>query len=175
MTGWSDAPDVAASLPAVASHDTRAAQPFARAWPGGPRVDLLIACALWAAGFCVAASYMTAFNRRGGVADFGQPEFGAAVALACGKGFVNLGYTATPGLARFLARDSDTFSCDELTGVSGGELNITQRLYRYLMSTVALVWAIRGVSWSGLWPLFALLFACVMASAYGAIFPVRSF
>jgi len=127
----------------------------------------MIACVLWTLGFCVAASYMTAFNRRGGVADFGQPEFGAAVALACGHGFVNLGYTATPGLARFLARDRDTFSCDELSGVSGGELNITQRLYRYLMSTVALVWAVRGVSWSGLWPLFALLFACVMASAYG--------
>src|SRR5437867_9678852 len=117
---------------------------FARAWFSGRRMDLLVACALWALGFCVGSSYMRTFNRRGGVADFGQPEFGAAVALACGHGFVNLGYTATPGLARFLARDRDTFSCDELTGASGGELNITQRLYRYLMCTVALVWAVRG-------------------------------
>jgi hypothetical protein len=140
---------------------------LARGWLGGRRGDLLVACALWALGFCVAASYMRTFNQAGVVADFLQPEFSAAVALACGKGFVNLGHTATPGLARFLARETDTFSCEELTSVRGGELTTTQRLSRYLMSASALVWALGGVSWSGLWPLFAVLFACVIASAYG--------
>lgn len=139
----------------------------ARAWLSGSRADLLVACALWVLGFSVGSWYMAAFNRIGGVADFGQPEFGAAVALACGKGFGNLGYHATPGLAAFLARESDGFSCDELDGVATGELNITQRLYRYLMSAVALVWSVRGVSWSRLWPLFGVLFGSTIAAAYG--------
>src|SRR5206468_11003172 len=111
--------------------------------------------------------YMRAFNRLGGVADFGQPEFSAAVALACGRGFVNLGYNATPGLAKFLARESDTFSCKELPPAIGGELNVTQRLYRYLRMATAVVWVTSGVSWSGLWPLSAILFGSAIASAYG--------
>jgi len=141
---------------------------FVRAWLSGPRADLVVACALWALAFCIGSSYMRTFDRSGGVADFGQPEFGAAVALACGRGFVNPGYTEPPGLARFLARQSDVFSCDELPATVGSfELNFTQRLYRYLMSAVALVWALRGVSWSGLWPLFGALFGFAIASAYG--------
>jgi hypothetical protein len=141
---------------------------FTREWVGGWRGDLLIACALWVLGFSVGSSYMRAFARSGGVADYGQPEFAAAVAMACGKGFVNPGYTATPGLARFLARESDVFSCGEFPAtVRPLALNFTQRLYRYLMSAAALVWSVRGVSWSGLWPLFGALFASTIASAYG--------
>src|SRR5438552_176748 len=135
---------------------------FARAWFSGRRMDLLVACALWALGFCVGSSYMRTFNRSGGVADFGQPEFGAAVALACGRGFVNFGNTEPPGFAKFLARESDAFSCSELPATPAPfELNVTQRLYRYLMSATALVWALGGVSWSGLWPLFGAMFGLV--------------
>src|SRR5207248_8826077 len=42
-----------------------------------------------------------------------------------------------------------------------------QRLYRYLMSAVAVVWRVRGVSWSGLWPLFGVMFGCTIAAAFG--------
>jgi len=156
------------SFPAAASTPQRAPWHLAGPWFSGLRADLLIVCALFALGFGVGSSYMRTFNRSGGVADFGQPEFGAAVALACRGAFVNLGYTATPGLARFLTRASDVFSCNELPATLGsGELNITQRLYRYLMSAVALVWGLRGVSWSGLWPLFGAMFGSVIALAYG--------
>jgi hypothetical protein len=156
--------------PSLATDSPRARGPRvqARAWFGGRRLDLVIACALWALGFSVGSSYMRTFTRDGRVADFGQPEFAAAVAQACGKGFVNPGYTATPGLARFLARESDVFSCSEFPAtVRAFELNVTQRLYRYLMSVVALVWTVRGVSWSLLWPLFGALFGSAIASAYG--------
>jgi hypothetical protein len=145
----------------------------------GARGDLLIAGVLWAVGFCVGSWYIAMFNRIGGVADFGQPEFGAAVAWACGKGFVNPGSSAATGLGRFLGRESDAFSCEELITAGGdpahgdsgtidsGALTLTQRLYRYLMAAVAVVWRVRGVSWSGLWPLFGILFGSTIASAYG--------
>src|SRR5262249_383479 len=38
---------------------------------------------------------------------------------------------------------------------------------RSLMSVVAAVWVVRGVSWSLLWPLFGVLFASTIACAYG--------
>jgi len=151
----------------VASASPTAPSLFARLGASRVSVDLVVACLLGAIGFAVGSAYMRTFNRIGGVGDFGQPEFSAAVAQACGKGFVNLGYAATPELARFLSRESDTFSCSELAGVEGGELAVTQRLYRYLMSSVAMVWTVRGVSWSGLWPLFGALFATTIAAAYG--------
>jgi hypothetical protein len=141
--------------------------PSAAVWRRRGADDVAIACALWAIAFVVGGSYSRLYTRVGGVADFGQHEFSAAVALACGKGFVNLDYAATPGLARFLSREADAVSCAELSGVAGGELNVTQRLYRYLMSAAALVWRLRGVSWSALWPLFGVLFATVIAAAYG--------
>jgi hypothetical protein len=130
--------------------------------------DVLIVSVLWLVAFTVAASYMRMFNRIGGVGEFGQLEYSAAVSLACGHGYGNLGYAATPELARFLTRDVDRFSCSDLPpAIAPGELNITQRLYRYLMSVVGFVWMARGVSWAALWPLFAVLFACTIASAYG--------
>jgi hypothetical protein len=132
-----------------------------------PGADAAVACLLGLLGFCIAASYMRAYTRSGGVAEFGQREFSAAIAVACGRGFVNLGYDATPGLVRFLARDSDTFSCRELSPDIGGELNVTQRLYPYLMTAAGLVWRVMGISWSGLWPLYGVLFGCTIASAYG--------
>src|SRR5438093_7660385 len=148
------------------------------------RTDLVVGCALWALGFSAGSAYMITFNRMGGTADFGQPEFGAAVAMACGRGFVNPASARTPGLGRFLARESDTFSCGELpasigrrgerdapvspaSAVNDDALNVTQRLYRYLMSAVAVTWTLRGISWSGLWPLFGVMFGCTIAAAYG--------
>jgi len=99
---------------------------------------------------------------------FGQSEFGAAVALACGRGYVDPGYTLTPGLSAFLTRGADRFSCAELPPVLPAHPpNVTQRLYRYLMWTTAGIWAVRGVSWSGLWPLYGVLYGATVAVCYG--------
>src|SRR2546428_6429177 len=67
---------------------------FARLSSHSVRVDLVVACLLGLLGFTVGSSYMRTFNRMGGLGDFGQPEFSAAVALACGRGYGNLGYAA---------------------------------------------------------------------------------
>jgi hypothetical protein len=122
----------------------------------------VVACAAgaWYTGVLIAA--------RAPV-DNSQHEFGAAVAMACGRGFVDPGYDATPGLNRFLTNQSDRFECSELPAtLPPRELNITQRLYRYLMSAAAIVWIVRGtISWSGLAPLYGMLYAFTVVAAYG--------
>jgi hypothetical protein len=102
-----------------------------------------------------------------GADDFGQPEFGAAVAFACGHGFVNP-RGDYPAVSAFLSRQRDRISCADLpAGFRGVTPNFTQRLYRYLMLTVGFTWKWTGVSWSGLAPLFGLTFALTLCAAYG--------
>ena len=100
---------------------------------------------------------------------YGQADFGAAVALACGRGYVNPPEDI-PTLARFLALQSDRFSCADLpAALQPRALGLTQRLYRYLLWSVAAVWAIRGVSLSALWPLFGLMYGATAAVWYGLL------
>ena len=142
--------------------------------------DWWVAALLFAAAAGVGSAYVRAFERTGvrtpadlrmlsaGTMWFGQSEFGAAVALACGHGFVDPGYALTPGLSAFLSLKADRFSCTELpAALAPRPPNLTQRLYRYLMWSTAAVWAVRGVSWSGLWPLFAVLYGATVVVCYG--------
>ena len=132
--------------------------------------DRWIAAALFVVAATMGAAYVRVFDRSGAraITDFGQFEFGAAVALACGRGFVNPDPAATPGLAAFLALDVDRFSCSDLPPTLPPQPpSLTQGLYRYLMSAVALVWAFGGVSWSGLWPLFGVAYGATIAVCYG--------
>ncbi|HEV2983843.1 MAG TPA: hypothetical protein VGX46_05615, partial [Vicinamibacterales bacterium] len=143
-------------------------------------IDCGLAALLFATAVLVGSAYVRVFDRSGARTPvdlrslsqrsmwFGQSEFGAAVALACGRGFVDPGYTFTPGLAAFLTLKADRFSCAELPPVLAARApNVTQRLYRHLMWAAAGVWAIRGVSWSLLWPLFGVLYGATIAVCYG--------
>jgi hypothetical protein len=134
-----------------------------------PSLDWALALAFFALGFVIASVYIRTFVRSGGASDLGiQHEFAAAVAQACGRGFVDPGYDATPGLEAFLQRKTDTFSCSEFPPtLPPHRPNLTQGLYRYLMSSVALVWRIRGVSWWALWPLFGVVYGSTIAIGYG--------
>jgi hypothetical protein len=134
----------------------------------GAWIEILVVCLLGALAFGFGSSHVRAVHRAGIRSDFDQPEFGAAVAFACGRGFRDPGYHATPGLERFLARKADSFDCAELHDITVGDgLNLEQGLYRYLMLAAGLVWRIGGVSWSGLWPLFGVLFTTTILAAYG--------
>jgi hypothetical protein len=145
-----------------------------------PALDWWLAAVLFSAAVIIGSIYVRAFERSGARSPvdlrtlsersmwFGQSEFGAAVALACGRGFVDPGYNLTPALSAFLTVSSDRFSCADLPSVLPPRpLNVTQRLYRYLMWTTAGVWAVRGVSWSGLWPLYGVLYGATVAVCYG--------
>ncbi|HVZ23108.1 MAG TPA: hypothetical protein VG871_18675 [Vicinamibacterales bacterium] len=132
-------------------------------------VDLVIVCALWAAACAAGVWYVGVYSAARAPVDLSYREFAAAVSMACGRGFVDPGYDATPGLDRFLSAQTDTFSCSEFPPrLDTAPPNFTQRIYRYLMESAALVWIVRGrISWSGLTPLYGMLYAFTIAAAYG--------
>ena len=130
--------------------------------------DALIALLILIAGITLGAVYRKAYDDAGGVQDLPQREFGAAIAMACGHGFVNPGYLLTPALDEFLTNRRDRMSCADLpTVIPPMQLNITQALYRYLMVAAALVWRVTGVSWKGLTPLYAIAYGLTLTAAYG--------
>lgn len=134
--------------------------------------DGIAAAVLFAVAATAGAGYVRLFDRLNVRQDnFGQTEYAAAVAVGCGRGFVDLGYTLTPGLAEFLTVKRDRFSCAELpASVPDTPPNFTQGLYRYLMTAAGLVWRLRGdVSWSGLWPLFGLMYGCAVVAAFALL------
>lgn len=131
------------------------------------RLDVVIAVAFLVGGFVLGAWYVRMFQHTGATQEFAQPQFGAAVALACGRGFVDPGYAPSPAVADFLASKRDRLACSDLPADAPSRPpNLTQGLYRYLMTAVAAVWKIRGISWSGLWPLFGLAYGATVAVAY---------
>jgi hypothetical protein len=141
--------------------------------------DIVLCVAVFVTATVVGSLYVRAFDRMGSRTPpnlqtmpsrsmwYGQADFGAAVALACGRGYVDPGVDP-PSLMRFLSLQSDAFSCADLpASLPSRPLRITQRLYPYLLSATAAIWAVRGVSWTALWPLFGLLYGVSTAICYG--------
>lgn len=132
--------------------------------------DLLIVTGIVIAGIAVGGSYRNAFFQSGLPQELPQyHESGAAIALACGQGFIDTGYAPSEAVAQFLDHKRDAISCADLPpGLPPLRPNLTQGLYRYLMSAAALVWVLTGsISWSGLTPMFAVAYAATLACAYG--------
>ena len=130
--------------------------------------DWWLALVLGAIGAGIGSTYIVAVDAQRIPHEFGQYEFAAAVAQACGHGFVDIDSAQIPALADFLALKTDRFSCAQLPAVVPSRPpSFTQGLYRYLMSAVASVWMVRGVSWSDLWPLFGVAYGVAVAVAYG--------
>jgi hypothetical protein len=99
--------------------------------------------------------------------EFYQSYFEPAVMMACGRGFV-LAHPPVPAVADFLARKTDRLPCDAIPQSAGlSDYGVYQRIWLYLMLTVALTWKVLGVSWSGMGPLFGGLFGATIVSAYG--------
>src|SRR5438552_15604972 len=104
-------------------------------------VDRWVAVALLVGGAAVGATYVRAFEASGQRTsnDFGQYDFAAAVALTCGRGFVDVSPGVSPALDDFLAVKVDRMSCAALpTALPARPPDFTQRIYRYLMYCVAL-------------------------------------
>lgn len=132
-----------------------------------PWSDAAIAAALAACAFAVGLLYCAAFERMHSPPEPWVHELGAAVAFACGHGFVDPGYDATPELAAFLAKERDRISCSALpSNVPARPANFTQRLYRYMTLAVAVTWKAFGISWANVSLLLALLYAATAAVVY---------
>src|SRR5262249_1473663 len=95
-------------------------------------------------------------------------ELGAAIAFACGLGYVDPGYEPTPAVAAFLDKKIDSLDCKELPAdLPTQPPNFTQKLYRYMTMSAALVWRIAGVSWTNLSVLFGVLYGLSALAVYG--------
>jgi hypothetical protein len=132
--------------------------------------DAIMAVLIFLAGAAVGGAYRRVFVASGAPEEFGvYKEFGPAVALACGRGFVGTGDAPTPAVGEFLLHKRDRMTCADLPPtIPPQPLDITQGLYRYLIAAAGLVWAVSGsISWNGLTPLFAITYGATVTAAYG--------
>lgn len=154
---------------APARASARVASKTARQRPSSSRWrDAGVAAALCVVAVLVGSSYVSAVIRSGGKARFYQGQFGAAVMMACGRGYVDPDDSTLPALRAFLQIERDRLSCSDLPEkLATLPLTPMQRAFRYLMSTVAWTWRVFGLSWSGLAPLYGVFFGATILASYG--------
>lgn len=104
----------------------------------------------------------------GNVPSFYQLYFEPAVMIACGKGFAVSRPEQPPSLADFLWMRRDSFDCRDIPPtLIVDQRGLYQGAWRYLMFAVGWAWKVLGISWSGMGPLFGLMFGVVIVFAYG--------
>jgi hypothetical protein len=135
------------------------------------RDDAIIAALLLAASAVFGSWYASSVVTGGGRPGFYQEQFGPAVMLACGHGYVNPESGRSQALDEFLNVQTSAMVCSgDLARINRLPLTSMQRAFRYLISTVGWTWRIeRRVTWTGLIPLYGLLYGLTIALAY-AIF-----
>ena len=133
----------------------------------GPRqADAAVAAVIFAMAAIWGWAFYTGYVKTGHHPFFYQSYFEPAVMVACGKGFV-VSESQPPALRAFVLEQTDRFSCDELPpDLTVGTKGLYQRPWRYLMTTVGVVWRVVGISWSGLAPLFGVFYGATTALAY---------
>ena len=130
-------------------------------------VEAAIAIAVLVASGVWATQFWNTWTSQGGQPEFYQIYFEPAVMIACGKGFV-ISEQQPKVLEDFLWRRRDSLACNELPPeLKLGDRGLYQEAWTYLQYTVGWSWRILGISWSGLGPLFGLLFGTVTVLAYG--------
>jgi hypothetical protein len=135
--------------------------------PSGLRREALIVAALLITGFMFSFGVVKAYRAAGHQPRFYQENFGPAVMMACGYGFVAPTFTSSPpGLFEFLQLRRASFSCAELGGVVTEPVSWNGTWY-YLYGTTALVWRVLGMSWTALDALAAAFGAVMLAACYG--------
>ena len=134
------------------------------------RADYVLTAALSLAAFLFAEWYLPVYRAAGGVAQFYQDQFGPAVMLACGRGFVNVDSPSVRAFDDFLKQRTSSLRCDELPpAIRPVPLSGFQGSSRYLMSAAALVWRATGVRFGALDALIAGFFAAAIGAAYAAV------
>jgi len=135
--------------------------------------DIRIAALLFVVAACLGMVYVSAWDAT---PSFCQEIFGPAVMLAYGRGYVNPDLAEAPKLEAFLYPDMhtyappaiDSFAKEDLPeGVGLKPFSALQRRQLYLLWSAAAVWAVFGVAWSALTPLYGLLYGLAGAASYG--------
>jgi hypothetical protein len=139
----------------------------ARLNDGPRRHDIYIAAVVFLLVWGGCRLYLPAFRASGGRAMSYYQEFGPAVMLACGRGFVNPVEGAVPALEEFLLERSGSVDCRDVTRETPVlQLDNLQSASRYLLLAAAAVWRVVGVSWTALDSLAATMFAVTLTGAY---------
>ena len=122
------------------------------------RADGVVGTALFVAALLLGTWYGPQVVAAGGKPKFYQEQFGPAVMVACGHGYVNPEKGLDAELDALLALNRDDFRCSpELAGIARLPLTSMQRAYRYLITAVGWTWRLQGhVAWSAVAPLNGL-------------------
>jgi len=103
-----------------------------------------------------------------GSPEYYQAEFGPAVMVALGRGFVDPVVVRGSALDDFLHRRRVSLAPRDVDAVVARPTpNILQESSRYLMLAVGWWWKVSGISWSAVWGLTALLYGMAAAAYYG--------
>jgi hypothetical protein len=131
------------------------------------RQEALIAFVVFGAAWWWGTTYWRLSLKAGKTPQFYQEYFEPAIMVACGHGFV-IAHPPPQTLIDFLQRKVNTFSCDQVAGnLDLSTKYLYQGAWKYLLYTVGIAWRFLGVSWTRMGPLFGLLFALTIVSAYG--------
>jgi hypothetical protein len=123
--------------------------------------------ALFVFGWVAGVSYRHHFIASGGKPHFYQDRFAPAVSFACGHGYRT---TKQREIAAFLNGDAERFDCDILDPSQlTDRLTAFDRISRYLLGSVGIIWRVRGLTWAALDPLFGFLAGATALLAYGVL------
>jgi hypothetical protein len=133
----------------------------------GSLVDVFIGISLLVLG---AAVGLDACSRFRGTPHFYQDQFGPAVMVAAGRGFVSLDLKSAPAVAEFLLlRRSKLDPTDIPADVRTSRPNQFHHATRYLLLTVGYWWRIAGISWTAVFAINAVFSGMAVAAYYGIL------
>jgi hypothetical protein len=127
-------------------------------------VEILIVAAFLVLGGSVGSFASRQFN---GQRLFYPGEFGPAVMVAAGRGFVNPVVEPGSPLGDFLDLKRQQISTSELAGVKLKDRDQFQEATRYLLLAMGYTWRFAGISWGAASGLLAVLYALSVAACYG--------
>lgn len=144
----------------ASAYATPSTRPATRRWIDvSLAAVLMLVCGIW-------GNVSWQRSSANGLPFFYQTYFEPAAMIACGRGFV-VAQPQLPAMTAFLEQRVDRFQCSDIPpGTSLGAAGLYQGAWRYLMFMVGGAWRVLGISWSGLGPLFGLLFAVSIAALY---------
>ena len=132
-------------------------------------------CAIGLIVFCFASGLgMTYVAVWGQDAPFYQREYGPAVMLASGHGFVNPAPSSVPGLEDFLSTKANYLDASRIpSSIQVLPLTQLQARWLYLLYAAGFLWSFFGISWIALLPLYGIFFGLASVSTY-ALFRLGS-
>jgi hypothetical protein len=137
-----------------------------RRWTRFKTLNILIGIVLFVFGWSV-GSFVT--RHVPGQTHFYQDEFGPAVMVAAGRGFVNPTIVPGSALDDFLALRRTSIDRADAEHAVEKPLDQFQQATRYLMLALGVVWKISGISWTAVSTLAGALCGLTVVASYAIL------